>query len=701
MPIIEGMEYYLLAQIFSFKPNCKLKAIIENDLEREVESFTLSEILHKINDFIKRHELLDKNNQSIILCDTELEEALNMKALHSLELLSAVIEHVSQDDNLDSNVTNVFNSSYRISTSMQDIRGQNITQAQTIITPQDEQQYVIQDKLKNLMGLNQHTYSMTDLIQALAYHIQNSPTVYVDARNPKIAFIEDDPLGEIFNMKAFHTSQIHYILSYFVDTDECPDSSIDNQRPIFLEESVQLLSYIYLTANSAAIILNEGQQHDRTSCFHFIPTITDDPQEEEFDIPSAEDTVRPQQAMGRTQLLSSADNTDTEDGNNSYAERLNNVLNTDTNKDTETSPSAIQSSDNKNNQTSSDDNPRDKNHSINLIFNTLRTAVLYKDIICEVRFPNKNKIWFEIDLCNDNIDKFTNDISKATDPIKEGHILKTYSKIKGIEPRILDHCEKEREVFLSQIEYSLNQMEVNPTNPDFNNIVKEKQNTLQLFKETLLRWNAENTYMIKQIKCNIITTDTKQDITTPIIKAEPSTKKRLPPMEIPKNSHPTKTTYEINKFDENNTHSKINKSKQCIDCKQKLDTNLPRCKECFTIRKQWMPERPRKRKRVESATKSTISDYNDSSDKSEINSDNDNPQKTSVTYDNISQLNKKNNTEELCWCCCSRIRNALLIHGKQGHQALCYPCAKKIWNTKSVCPICNRKIEKIVKIINV
>ena len=52
MPIIEGMEYYLLGQTFSFKPNCKLKAIIERDLEQEVESFTLVEILHKINDLI-------------------------------------------------------------------------------------------------------------------------------------------------------------------------------------------------------------------------------------------------------------------------------------------------------------------------------------------------------------------------------------------------------------------------------------------------------------------------------------------------------------------------------------------------------------------------------------------------------------------------------------------------------------------------
>lgn len=702
MPIIEGMEYYLLGQTFSFKPNCKLKAIIERDLEQEVESFTLVEILHKINDLIKRHGMLDRNNQSIILCDAELEEALNMKALHSLELLSAVIEHVSQDDSFDSNVTNIFNSSYRISTSMQDIRGQNITQAQTITTPQDEQQYIIQDQLKNLIGLHQHTYSMSDLIQALASHVQNSPTIFVDARNPKIAFIEEDPLGKIFNMKAFHTSQIHYILSYFIDTDERPNSPLNNQRPIFLEESVQLLSHIYLTANSAAIILNEGQQHDRTSCFHFIPTLSDDRQEEEFDIPSAEETVRPQQAMGRTQLLSSADNTDTEDGTKSFAEHLNNELRSNTKSDAEISPSIIQSDNDKNNQTSSEDNPRDKNNSINLIFSTLRTAVLYKDITCEVRFPDKNKIRFDINICHDSIDKYTHDISKATHPIKEGHILRTYYTIKGTESRILDHCEKEREIFLSQIEYILNQTKASTTiEHDINNITKEKQNTLHLFKETLLRWNAENTFMIEKLKHSIITTESEQDTITSTVTAKPITRKRSPSPKTSENTYPTKSTCRFNKIEEKITHSISKRTKRCIDCRQQLDTNLPRCKECFAIRRQWLPERPRKRKKVESATKGTMSDYNDSSDQPETTSDKDNLQKTSMTHHNTIQLDKKNNTEELCWCCCSRIRNALLIHGKQGHQALCYPCAKKIWNTKSVCPICNRKIEKIVKIINV
>jgi len=53
----------------------------------------------------------------------------------------------------------------------------------------------------------------------------------------------------------------------------------------------------------------------------------------------------------------------------------------------------------------------------------------------------------------------------------------------------------------------------------------------------------------------------------------------------------------------------------------------------------------------------------------------------------------------LCMFCCSRQKNASLIHGKLGHLVSCYPCAKKLWKEQARCPVCRRKIEKIVKII--
>merc|ERR1719431_1569495 len=51
----------------------------------------------------------------------------------------------------------------------------------------------------------------------------------------------------------------------------------------------------------------------------------------------------------------------------------------------------------------------------------------------------------------------------------------------------------------------------------------------------------------------------------------------------------------------------------------------------------------------------------------------------------------------LCEFCCLRPKNASLIHGRLAHQVCCYPCGKKLWKKKARCPVCRRKVERIVK----
>jgi len=55
----------------------------------------------------------------------------------------------------------------------------------------------------------------------------------------------------------------------------------------------------------------------------------------------------------------------------------------------------------------------------------------------------------------------------------------------------------------------------------------------------------------------------------------------------------------------------------------------------------------------------------------------------------------------LCTFCCVRPKDACFVHGKISHQVCCYPCAKKLYKQKGTCPVCRRKIEKITKNIMV
>ena len=54
-------------------------------------------------------------------------------------------------------------------------------------------------------------------------------------------------------------------------------------------------------------------------------------------------------------------------------------------------------------------------------------------------------------------------------------------------------------------------------------------------------------------------------------------------------------------------------------------------------------------------------------------------------------------TSQLCTLCCAQPKNACLIHGRISHQVCCYGCAKKLYKSRSVCPVCRRRIEKITK----
>ena len=68
MPVIEGLEYFLLSEIFQFKPNCKLKLLIEKYSHTEIHSFTILQIVNQLNYITRSQNMHDENNQSIILC---------------------------------------------------------------------------------------------------------------------------------------------------------------------------------------------------------------------------------------------------------------------------------------------------------------------------------------------------------------------------------------------------------------------------------------------------------------------------------------------------------------------------------------------------------------------------------------------------------------------------------------------------------
>ena len=64
----------------------------------------------------------------------------------------------------------------------------------------------------------------------------------------------------------------------------------------------------------------------------------------------------------------------------------------------------------------------------------------------------------------------------------------------------------------------------------------------------------------------------------------------------------------------------------------------------------------------------------------------------------VFETNSKISTN-LCMVCLINPKNSTFIHTKLGHTMCCYNCAKKYWKENPNCPVCNRKIERVIKII--
>ncbi|XP_007429794.1 protein Mdm4 isoform X3 [Python bivittatus] len=58
------------------------------------------------------------------------------------------------------------------------------------------------------------------------------------------------------------------------------------------------------------------------------------------------------------------------------------------------------------------------------------------------------------------------------------------------------------------------------------------------------------------------------------------------------------------------------------------------------------------------------------------------------------------NSEELlkpCLVCQKRPRNGNIVHGRTAHLVACFTCAKKLKKGRSVCPVCKKQIQRVIK----
>lgn len=68
---------------------------------------------------------------------------------------------------------------------------------------------------------------------------------------------------------------------------------------------------------------------------------------------------------------------------------------------------------------------------------------------------------------------------------------------------------------------------------------------------------------------------------------------------------------------------------------------------------------------------------------------------TSTGYSSTSTFSE---SSELCIMCNSAPKDSIFLHTNIGHQCCCYRCAKRTLHTFKRCPICNRSVNKVIRI---
>ena len=120
------------------------------------------------------------------------------------------------------------------------------------------------------------------------------------------------------------------------------------------------------------------------------------------------------------------------------------------------------------------------------------------------------------------------------------------------------------------------------------------------------------------------------------------------------------------------TKTKFTDVKECHKCGKLRCRQLSYCIPCWKELKSLIPGRDKVRKRKRNKIVSSVLKMQA-------------PLKMGIIKSN------------LCRFCYTRDKNACFVHGNLSHQISCYVCAKVWFKQKGTCPICRRKVDKLIK----
>ena len=233
---VREINRQILDSFYIFKTEAPLKNYIREQTGSIREHFKLSEILTILKNIIARNFLFDMRNPAIITCDEPLEVALDMKALHCIEIREIVYRQLIRvceaqqialraaapqplpqplprapadidDDGASTSAVDEEEQNFRPTPNLP---SQVYLEENSLFEPAPALRVVLATR-PNFDDAEVY-YPFGQLTQWMSEYILSKKEQLFDSRNIKLAIVKDDPLGVAFKVDHFHRTQVTSLL---------------------------------------------------------------------------------------------------------------------------------------------------------------------------------------------------------------------------------------------------------------------------------------------------------------------------------------------------------------------------------------------------------------------------------------------------------------------------------------------------------
>ena len=244
------LDTKLLNTIYQFNPRSRLKRFLVRRTRREKTYYSLHEILITLKQIIRNERMYDQSNPSIIICSSELERALDMKALHVTEIKDLVLLQLTKAPDQTFirdfiqigkvsespiSISKVTTSQNEQQTQQQPTLPPNIIKSTNIPTTTYTNKYekfTIRPNLLKVLQMIPGTdntktvFSYEEIKQLLSKYIISRKDDIFDPRNKKLALVANDPISLAFGVKSFHRCQVINLLKHQLIpvSSDCPSN---------------------------------------------------------------------------------------------------------------------------------------------------------------------------------------------------------------------------------------------------------------------------------------------------------------------------------------------------------------------------------------------------------------------------------------------------------------------------------------------